>query len=491
MDLSYASAEKTGMIGKILAEYRIVEALGGQAGIEVYKAIGIDGRRPVAIKLFPPDLSRDKPRLQAVLDSLRKLSGLDQPGIPRLIGSGLNGGRAYIIMPFMTGGSLKDRLKIGQISPADSLALLEQIATVLEEAHKLGVVHGHLSPNEVMFDDSGRMQIIGLGHRPPPPNNRETDAENLADEHLAPEVRKGDRPTPASDQYSLAVLGFELLTGQCVEQALETTTPEASDGEKSAATEIDLAPEVAGVLQRALQEDPPARYGSVAEMAHAFRQAVLTHAALDGSFLSAAAAGPASSRARRTLGWGLASLLVVALGCFMLTLPALAAVRWMRLELGPITDLFPGRQPQAGETAVSGPSQINRPAIFPWISTPTLADVQEAVAPTAVGQASDSDPARIVGSAGNRDPAVPAPTEFSAADESAEDPHRESTPAPGSGSIDGPAGVDPTQTAWATGSPDDPQQASPTAVPPLITVTSWNGCSGSGGQGCTEILVTH
>jgi hypothetical protein len=58
--VSAAAEKKTEMIGKILAEYRIVEELGGQAGAQVFKAIGYDSRRPVAIKLFPSTLSRDK-----------------------------------------------------------------------------------------------------------------------------------------------------------------------------------------------------------------------------------------------------------------------------------------------------------------------------------------------------------------------------------------------------------------------------------------------
>ncbi len=489
MQLSVSAGEKTGMIGKILAEYRIVEALGGQAGIEVYRAIGIDGRRPVAIKLFPSNLSHDKLKLQALLDSLRKLSGLDQPGIPRLIGSGLNGGRAYIIMPFMTGGSLKDRLEIGQISPADALALLEQIAVALEETHKLGVVHGHLSPGEVMFDDTGQMQIIGLAQRLSDLND--ASAESLAGEHVAPEVRSGGQPTPASDQYSLAVLAFELLTGQCVEQALEATAPESSNDGKASVTGIILAPEVAEVLQRALQEDPSQRYSSVGEMARAFRQAMRTHTSPNGTPLHTASAGRVSSRINRSLGWGMASLAVVALGCFVLTLPALAAARWMRLELGSIADLLPSRQPAESATAISDPRQISLPELAPSISTPTPADRPEALIPTPVRLGDVSEPTQIETSTEDDSPVKPAPTELSAADDSAEDPQEADTPVPGSASVDGPAGAEPTQTIWLTGTPNDPQQSSPTPVPPLSTATSWNGCSDPAGQRCTDTLPAH
>lgn len=479
------------MIGKILAEYRIVEALGGRAGTEVYKAIGIDGRRPVAIKLFPPSLSHDKHRLHAMLDTLRKLSGLDLPGIPRLIGSGSNGGRAYVIMPFMTGGSLKDRLEIGQISPDDALALLELIAAALQAAHNLGVVHGHLSPEEVMFDDAGQMQIIGLGQRPSDPSDTEVGTGSPAGEHIAPEVRSGGQPTSASDQYSVAVLAFELLTGQCVEQSLQDTASETPDENDGAAKAIRLAPGVAEVLQRGLQEDPSLRYSSVAEMARAFRAAMLASASSSSAPHSMRNGERGSFRIHRSLGWGMASLAVMALGCFALTLPALAAARWMRLELGSIADLLPSRQPPQNATAVSDPSRISPPLISPWIATPTPAYPAEPSIPTPILMGDDSNPGRIEASAGGEVSKGPGATQWSAADNPDEDGRPADTSEPRGAMLDGPAGADRSQTIWLTETPDDLQQSSPTPVSPLSTPTTWTRCSDPAGQSCSDTLPTH
>jgi hypothetical protein len=487
--VGFSTDQKADMIGKILAEYRIVEELGGQAGALVYKAIGFDARRPVAIKLFPPELSRDKPKLQALLDSLRKISRLDQPGIPRLIGSGLSGGRAYIIMPYMTGGSLQDRLEIGQVSTADALGLLDRIAAALERTHKLGVVHGHLSPVEVMFDDTGQPQIIGLGQAPVLLADRGLTAELASGEHVAPEVRAGEQPTPASDQYSVAVIAFELLTGRCVDEALNEGDESAD--EATSAPEIHLSPRVAEVLKRGLQDDPSHRYLDVSEMVHALRAAVRADAlAVRTPRLTTAAASARSpSRIGRSLGWGVASLAVVTLGCLMLSLPALAAARWMRLDLGSVTDLFTRPQPKADAAAPADAPRIYVPGLPASMPTPTPADTQQAPLPTMARLVEAPEPTQVEAPA-NDGHEHAAPTELSAADEPSIDREAIDTPAPGSAFVEDPTDGDPTQTFWLAAPQGDSQQPSPTPSAPLATPTGWSGCS-NGAQGCTDTLPTH
>lgn len=380
------------MIGKILAEYRILEELGGQAGSRVYKAMGFDSRRPVAIKLFPSDLPNDQPQLQTLLDSLRRISRLDQPGIPRLIGSGLNGGRAYIIMPFMTGGSLQERLEMGQISPSHTLLLIEVIAGALETIHERSTVHGHLSPSEVMFDDTGQPQIIGLGHSPFVPDRWATTLDRDGGEYTAPEVRNGSPPTAASDQYSLAVLAFELLTGQRVHEALEAAALGASNGGASSDPRAELAPEVVEVLQRALEDEPSRRYGSVSELARALREAT----GMPPSVSRPPRLGRADSQTAhpigRSLALGIVSLTFVALGCFALTLPALAA-RGIRLDLGSIADIFSVRQKAPTAGVEPDRSWSSLPDLPRSISTPTSFATPDLVVLTpAHGPGHDSRP---------------------------------------------------------------------------------------------------
>ena len=488
VEVSISAGEKTEVIGKILAEYRIVEELGGQAGSQVYKAIGFDSRRQVAIKLFSSELSRDKTRLQALLDSLRKISRLNQPGIPRLIGSGLNGGRAYIILPFMTGGSLQERLEIGQISPADALVLLDKIAGVLEKTHGLGVAHGHLSPAEVMFDDTGQLQIIGLGQTHFLLDGSDATSMMGGREHVAPEVRNGGQPTPASDQYSMAVLAFELLAGQRVHEALEAATLGKPNRGVPSSARINLGPRVIEVLQRALEDDPSRRYAGVSEMMRALHEAM--H--FDGSTSSA----PSSSRATRhvtlrigrSLSWGAVGLAVVTLGCIAVTVPALAAARWMRVDLGSIADLFTDLQSAPTGAPAPGQPRINLPDLSPSMSAPTSAERPRAflVTPARIGPTEIVSP---VDDGGGNDPAS---TELSAADEEAIDQQGEDAPQPesASSSADQPTAT-PTPSVWQTANPTDPQQASPTSVPPQPMGTISNGCSDPAGPGCTETLPPH
>jgi len=445
------SGEKTGMIGAILAEYRLLEELGGQGGSQVYKAIGFDGRKPVAIKLFPAGIHHDKEKLQSLLDSLRKVARLDQPGIPRLIGSGVSGGRPYVVMPFMTGGSLRDRLEIGLVSREDASDLLTEISEVLERIHALGVVHGHLSPSEVMFDDAGQLQIIGLGQPPWVSNGPNGHGKQAIHEYLAPEVREGAQPTSASDQYSLAVLAFELLSGLRVQEALKAAADLKARACGSVAEpshlQILLPPKVSEVLQRALDDDPSRRFGSVGEMIRALDSAARTPS------LPLRAPQPrlhSEGRIRRSLGWGITSMVVVVFACFALSVPALAAVRWMGFDLTSIAGLLSDQRP--APTVAGTPELLHArlPQPTPNRPGPATEDSQAAffLTPNPIGP---DDPQ----------------SESTGEDAEAPDSAKAATTAPTQvaqqpGSASGDAG-DPTATQVFSGTPDpnNPQQASP------------------------------
>ena len=452
VEVGVPSGEKTGMIGAILAEYRLLEELGGQGGSQVYKAVGFDGRKPVAIKLFPAETHHDKEKLQSLLDSLRKVARLDQPGIPRLIGSGVSGGRPYVVMPFMTGGSLRDRLEIGQVSPQDASDLITKISEVLERIHALGVVHGHLSPSEVMFDDAGQLQIIGLGQPPVVSNGSNGHGKQAIHEYLAPEVREGAQPTSASDQYSLAVLAFELLSGLRVQEALEAAADLKARAGGSAAEQdhlqIQLPPKVSEVLQRALDDDPSKRFASVGEMIRALDSAARTPSVpLRVPWSNHHSEG----RIRRSLGWGFASVVVVVFACFALSVPALAAVRWMGFDLTSIAGLLSDQRPTPMVTSIPELLHVRLPQLTPNQPGPAMNEPPVAFFPTQ-------------DSIGQTDP----PSESSREDSEAPDPSEAATTAPtqdaqqpGSASSDtGEATV--TQVFTIAADPNNPQQASPT-----------------------------
>ena len=449
--MGVTSGVKTGMIGAILAEYRLLEELGGQGGSQVYKAVGFDGRKPVAIKLFPAEIHHDKEKLQSLLDSLRKVARLDQPGIPRLIGSGVSGGRPYVVMPFMTGGSLRDRLEIGNVSPENASDLLTKISEVLDRIHALGVVHGHLSASEVMFDDAGQLQIIGLGQPPLVSNGSNGQGKQAIHEYLAPEGREGAQPTPASDQYSLAVLAFELLSGLRVKEAVKAAADLKAGASDSVADpghrQIQLPPKVSEVLQRALDDDPSRRFGSVGEMIRALDSAARTPS------LPSRAPGStphSEGRIRRSLGWGFASMVVVVFACFALSVPALAAVRWMGIDLTSIAGLLSDQPPVPLVAGTPELLHARLPQPTPIRPGPATEDSQAAffLTPNPIGPDNPQSESTV------EDAEAPDPAE-AVTTAPVQDAQQ-----PGSASSDT---GDPTATQVFTSTPEpnNPQQASP------------------------------
>jgi hypothetical protein len=216
--------------------------------------------------------------------------------------------------------------------------------------------------------------------------------------------------------------------------------------------QIQLPPKVSQVLQRALDDDPSRRFGSVGEMIRALDSAARTPS------LPLRAPRPrlhSEGRIRRSLGWGFASMVVVVFACFALSVPALAAVRWMGFDLTSIASLLSDQRPvpMVAET----PELLN-----PRPPQPT---------PIQPGAANEDSPAALfLTPDGSLDPDRPDDPRSEPPGEDAEapDPAEAATTAPTQdsqqpGNASSDTG-DPTATLVFSGTPDpnDPQQASPT-----------------------------
>ncbi len=118
----------------------------------IYKASQVNQEGFRAIKVFPAGLHPDG-QLRQLRESLSRVAQLQHPGIPPILGSGTFEGRPYIVMPFMGAGSLSDRFASGLAWALQPGQVLDEIAAALDHAHKHGVVHGHLRPSSVLFDE--------------------------------------------------------------------------------------------------------------------------------------------------------------------------------------------------------------------------------------------------------------------------------------------------------------------------------------------------
>jgi tRNA A-37 threonylcarbamoyl transferase component Bud32 len=253
-------------------------ASGGMA--DVYRGIDTVLERGVAIKVLGERHADDtelRARFSREAQTAASLSG--EPGVVTIFDVGEAAGRPYIVMELLPGGSLADRLQAGPIPVAQSLGWLEQAGRALDLAHARGIVHRDVKPGNLMLSADGDLSVTDFGIA------RAAGASPLTvtgtimgtSGYMSPEQARGGKATDASDRYGLAVVAFELLTGQrpftgethAAEAAAHATAPIP----RASAQAPSLPPAVDDVLARGLAKEPSERYPTCAELVWALRSA--------------------------------------------------------------------------------------------------------------------------------------------------------------------------------------------------------------------------
>lgn len=202
-----------------LGSYELVRPLGEGGMAQVYLARDIRLGREVAVKVLDQRLGARPGFRERFLREGRVAASLDHPNIVPLYDFGESDLRLlYLVMPFVSGGSLQDRLKEAPFPIGEVATYGAQIADALEYAHKRGVVHRDVKPanmllhadGRLMLSDFGLAKIIGSSARPATPRNH-PDAGTP--EYMAPEQING-RSDERSDIYALGVVIYLLLTGR-------------------------------------------------------------------------------------------------------------------------------------------------------------------------------------------------------------------------------------------------------------------------------------
>ncbi len=212
-------------------EFEFVRLIGEGSVARVYLAKERALRRLVAIKVLLPDLNAiDTARLRFEREA-QSAARIQHPNVATAFRFGrLNSGAPYIVMPYISGGSLQDRLAgTGPLPLAEGKRAIAQIAAGLAAAHRLGIVHRDVRPANVLYDrDSDRFLLTDFGLAavldPAISSLRLTrPGESLGNiSYASPEQLRGEPVTERADVYSLGVLAFDMLTGRL---PYDATTP--------------------------------------------------------------------------------------------------------------------------------------------------------------------------------------------------------------------------------------------------------------------------
>ncbi len=297
--------------------YRDPARIGHGAMGEVVRTRDTVLDRDVAVKLLATRFAEDADiRARFTREGLAaaRLSG--EPGIVTVYDVGEWRGRPFIVMEYLGGGSIADRLAQGVPSVAEALEWLEEAARALDAGHRHGIVHRDVKPANLLLDARGRVHVADFGVASAGGLDSLTATGTILGTagYLSPEQARGERATPASDRYALAVVAWELLAGE---------RPFASDSPTAEATAHLRAPppslcerrrdlpcgELDAFFALALAKDPAARPGSARELV-----AELRHALAAGALTTQVIPRASPPAARRSSRWPLvAGLLVAAL----------------------------------------------------------------------------------------------------------------------------------------------------------------------------------
>lgn len=273
------------MIGRNLGPYEIQSVLGRGPNSVVYRAYQADANRTVAVKVLAPELGQE-PDFEARFErDVRRLAELDHPHILPLYDAGVVGGYPFIIMEYMTGGTLANLLaRYGKLSLNEAVPLIQQVAAALDYAHSKGIIHRYLKPQNILLDDQGEAYVtdFGIGQVREAVASAHQSGVLSGASYVSPEVISGvKRITSAADVYSLGVMLFEMLTGYlpfkgttAAATARMHLTEEPPSGQ---ALNPELSPEIDVVLTKALAKQPKDRYATASILAQALAQAAGIH----------------------------------------------------------------------------------------------------------------------------------------------------------------------------------------------------------------------
>ena len=253
--------------------YKVVRhiANGGMAGVwEAHDEL-LD--RAVAVKVLAQHLSEDDRARARFEREARAAAGLSShPNVATIYDVGEHEGRAFIVMELMRGGSLADVLRRGErIEHQRALRWLREAASGLDAAHAAGVVHRDVKPANLLLDDRDRLGIgdFGIARLAWEEQVTQTGQVLGTAAYLAPEQAMGEPATAASDRYSLAVVAFELLTGekpfQAEHFAAQARAHIEDDPPRVSELDPELSERVDDVIDRGMAKDPDYRWASAAE----------------------------------------------------------------------------------------------------------------------------------------------------------------------------------------------------------------------------------
>jgi eukaryotic-like serine/threonine-protein kinase len=264
-------------LGRLLAgRYRLTERIDRGGTAEVWRARDLRLDRDVAVKVLGAEAEpaeRERFTMEA-----RRAAAVSHPHIVTVFDEGQDGSNAFIVMEEVRGRSLRDIVaERGALPAPEAATLVRQLAGALDATHDSGLVHLDVKPANVIVDPSGNAKLTDFGISRAARDSEQRELVGTA-RYIAPERVAGRPVTPRTDVYGLALVAYELLTGQpafvgaenedLLRDRLERGAPHIRSADARLSTAADT------VIAKGLEPDPDRRYPSAGAFALALSHAI-------------------------------------------------------------------------------------------------------------------------------------------------------------------------------------------------------------------------
>jgi serine/threonine protein kinase len=197
------------------SRYRVLKRLGGGGMASVFLAEHAHLERPVVLKVLHGHLARDPEMMERFRREAKAASQLVHPNIVPIVDAGEAEGVLFTVMPYMSGGSFSDRIALGARPAVEVASVVAQAATALDYAHRRGIVHRDVKPDNVLFDEDGHALVTDFGIAEARSQGRLTASGRAmgTPHYMSPEQAMGKLVDGRSDVYALGILMYEALVG--------------------------------------------------------------------------------------------------------------------------------------------------------------------------------------------------------------------------------------------------------------------------------------
>jgi serine/threonine protein kinase len=251
--------------GRYLIEERI--AAGGMAA--VWRATDTELDRPVAVKVLSDTLADDESYVERFRREAKIAAALQHPNLVRVFDFDAGGERPYLVMEYISGPTLADRIAEGSAAKLNPERLASELLGPLAHIHEAGVVHRDVKPSNVLLDDGDRARLTDFGIAQPDDATRLTQTGHVIGtaRYMAPEVLEGEPATERSDLYSCGVVLREATAGHAsprLAAVIDALTSPDPDSRPASAAEALVALDGEDTLPAT--ETAPTRAGAAAPL---------------------------------------------------------------------------------------------------------------------------------------------------------------------------------------------------------------------------------